>query len=401
MRRAATSDDSAMAERLARFDRLIESLKPDVGGLLRNLMPSRATFAPIRAVSRLRLPRVKRRSLSPDQAKDLSIPKYVDLVVYRDRIGIEAEISRARDAMRLSEDTLARLKSDAGREGALRVDGLPGVVDALVESVSRNSDAMIWVSRVRLQNSTAYSHSIKVASYLLAFGRHLGFPASELADLAQVGLLMDVGKLELDPQLVNKTDALTDEEFVELQRHVELGLDRLERSIVLPKAVMEGIAQHHEWIDGSGYPYGLAGEEIGIYGRMAAIADMYAALTTHRPYAPTMSSYDALQLMYARADQQLHGPLVEQFVRAIGLYPVGSLVLLNTEEVAVVTALDKVQRLEPRVLVLTGPDKNTLERPYELDLVKGPKDARGQAVKILRSLPAGVHNIDFRNYYIA
>jgi HD-GYP domain-containing protein (c-di-GMP phosphodiesterase class II) len=212
---------------------------------------------------------------------------------------------------------------------------------------------------------------------------------------------MDIGKLELDPQLVNKTGPLLPEEFVELQRHVDLGLARLESTMQLPRAVIEGIAQHHEWIDGSGYPAGLSGEQIGIYGRMAAIADMYAALTTHRPYAPTMSSYDALQLMYARAHAQLHGPLVEQFVRAIGLYPVGSLVLLNTEEVAVVTALDKVQRLEPRVLVLTGPDKNTLERPFELDLMRGPKDARGNQIKILRSLPAGVHNIDFRNFYIA
>ena len=391
----------AVTERLARFERLIESLKPDVRGFLRNLLPGGAALAPLRAVSRLRLPRGRRRRWGWKAAGDLSIPKYIELVVYRDRVGIEGEIARARDAMRLSEDTLAGLKSDADREASLRVDGLPGVVDALVDSVSRNADAMIWVSRVRLQNSTAYSHSIKVASYLLAFGRHLGFPSAELAELAQVGLLMDVGKLELDPQLVNKTETLTDGEFVELQRHVELGLDRLQRSVQLPKTVVEGIAQHHEWIDGSGYPLGLADKEIGIYGRMAAIADMYAALTTHRPYAPTMSSYDALQLMYARADQQLHGPLVEQFVRAIGLYPVGSLVLLTTEEVAVVTALDKVQRLEPRVLVLTGPDKNTLEKPYELDLLKAPRDERGAQVKILRSLPAGVHNIDFRNYYIA
>jgi HD-GYP domain-containing protein (c-di-GMP phosphodiesterase class II) len=401
LRRATLSDDSAVTERLARFELLIESLKPDVGGFLRKLMPSDGTRAALRAVSRLRLPRAKRRALDSDQSRSLNIPKYIDLVVYRDRVGIEGEIARARDAMRLGEDTLARLKSDVGRESSLRVDGLPSVVEALVQSVSRNADAMIWVSRVRLQNSTAYGHAIKVASYLLAFGRHLGFPASELAELAQVGLLMDVGKLELDARLVNKTEALTDNEFVELQRHVELGLDRLARSIQLPKTVIDGIAQHHEWIDGSGYPMGLSGEQIGIYGRMAAIADMYAALTTHRPYAPTMSSYDALQLMYARADQQLHGPLVEQFVRAIGLYPVGSLVLLSTEEVAVVTALDKVQRLEPRVLVLTGRDKNTLERPYELDLVKTPKDEQGRPVKILRSLPAGVHNIDFRNYYIA
>jgi HD-GYP domain-containing protein (c-di-GMP phosphodiesterase class II) len=400
LRRQASADDESIRDRLATFEEIIASLRPDVAGFFNGLVPQVGKRAVAKAI-KWKMPRLRPRTFNREQSDELGIPRFIDLVVYRDRVGIEGEVAKAREAMTLAEDTLSRLKIDAAREAMLRVDGLPDVVEALTASVARNADAMIWVSRVRLNNSTAYSHSIKVASYLLAFGRHLGFPTTELTQLAHIGLLMDIGKLELDPQLVNKTGPLLPEEFVELQRHVDLGLARLESTMQLPRAVIEGIAQHHEWIDGSGYPAGLSGEQIGIYGRMAAIADMYAALTTHRPYAPTMSSYDALQLMYARAHAQLHGPLVEQFVRAIGLYPVGSLVLLNTEEVAVVTALDKVQRLEPRVLVLTGPDKNTLERPFELDLMRGPKDARGNQIKILRSLPAGVHNIDFRNFYIA
>jgi HD-GYP domain-containing protein (c-di-GMP phosphodiesterase class II) len=397
-RHVPTDHDESLLSRLELFDRLVASLRPDMSGL-------RSTFGAIGKLARSRPFATLRggRTRRPGRGdKDtLRIPSIIDLVVYRDRVGIESEVARAREAITLTEDTLAKLKADAVTEAALRVDGLPDVVDAIVQSVSRNADAMIWLARVRGSDATAYSHSIKVTAYLLALGRHLGFPKAELAQLTLVGLLMDIGKLDLDPAIVNKREALSEEEFEMLQSHVELGLTRLTSTMNLENAVLEGVAQHHEWIDGSGYPKGLSGDQIGIFGRMAAIADMYAALTTDRPYAPTMSSYDALQLMYARADKQLHGPLVEQFVRAIGLYPVGSLVLLSTEEVAVVTALDKVQRLEPRVLVLTGADKNTLDRPYELDLLKQKDLAPDKKVRILRSLPAGVHNIDFRNFYIA
>jgi len=390
--------DPGVAARLAQFEEIVRSMRSDVSSWMENIGTLRkakgaakAPIAPLLGWRKRRLPMLG----------ELHIPKYIEVLIYRDRVEIGAEVARAREAITSAEDTLARLKADVEIESALRIDGLPAVVDSLVASISRNADAMIWVSRVRLNDSTAYNHSIKVASYLMAFGRHLGFPARELGQLAQIGLLMDVGKLDLDRELLNKRTALTIDELQALKDHVSIGLRRLSSSAQLDPEVLEGIAQHHEWIDGSGYPEGLSGEEIGIFGRMAAIADTFAALTTHRPYAPTYSSYEALQMMYARADQQLHGPLVEQFVRAIGLYPVGSLVLLSTEEVAVVTALDKAQRLEPRVLVLTEPNKNTRKRPYELDLLRKPKDAAGQPIRILRSLPAGVHNIDFRNFYIA
>jgi HD-GYP domain-containing protein (c-di-GMP phosphodiesterase class II) len=397
-RQVQLDNDDSLLSRLEAFDRIIESLRPDLSGLTEKL-GALQRFARSRRFIGWRS--TKRVPLTAAESEALQIPSFIDLVVYKDRVGIESEIANARRAVTLTEDTLAKLKADASNEAAFRVDGLPDVVDAIVESVSRNADAMIWLARVRGADATAYSHSIKVTSYLLALGRHLGFPKNELAQLTLIGLLMDIGKLDLDPAIVNKRDALTDEEFEMLQSHVELGLTRLAATMHLDRAVLEGIAHHHEWIDGSGYPQGLKGDQISIFGRMSAIADMYAALTTDRPYAPTMSSYDALQLMYARADKQLHGPLVEQFVRAIGLYPVGSLVLLSTEEVAVVTALDKVQRLEPRVLVLTGPDKNTLARPYELDLLKQNLEKQEDRIRILRSLPAGVHNIDFRNFYIA
>jgi hypothetical protein len=120
---------------------------------------------------------------------------------------------------------------------------------------------------------------------------------------------------------------------------------------------VEGIAQHHEHLDGSGYPKGLKGDEIGAYGRMAAIADSFAALIAARSYANASAPQDALMNLYEWGGSSFDEPLVEQFVQAIGLFPVGSLVELSSGEVAVVLAQNRLRRLEPRVQVLTGADK--------------------------------------------
>ena len=163
--------------------------------------------------------------------------------------------------------------------------------------------------------------------------------------------------------------------------------------------VREGIAQHHERLDGSGYPNGLAGPRISIYGRMAGVADSFAALTSLRPYAPPLPAYDALKILYSQANTHYHAPLVEQFVQAIGVFPAGSLVELTTGEVATVLAHNRVRRLEPRVLVLTDPAKKPIHEPMPLDLLLQPKAADGSDIKIVRGLPTGAYGLDLRQFY--
>lgn len=400
--RSRTPENSAEAdERFARFEEFVRGLYPDWSRFTGGLEFFRKLASGWRRKPKRLAQRRKALEVRGAAKKNASVPRTIDLVIYKDRFSVRAEVPRARESFTSVEDALSQMRADFATEASIRVDGLPAAIDSMVESAARNPDALIWVSRVRMQDAMAYTHSIKVASYLLAFGRHLGFPAAELTRLAMVGLLMDVGKLDVDPELLNKREALTDEEFDEVKLHVEKGLARLAGTMDLPSDVRDGIAHHHEWVNGQGYPAGLEGGEISIFGRMAAIVDAYAALTTARPYAQPLSSYEALQVIYSQAGEKYHAPLVEEFVMAIGLFPVGSLVLLSSEEVAVVTAHDKRQRLEPRVLVLTTAFKHALERPYELDLTRKPKDPEGKPIKILRSLPAGVHGIDFRNFYIA
>ena len=180
---------------------------------------------------------------------------------------------------------------------------------------------------------------------------------------------------------------------------MRLGIEALQSDHELPPAIFEGIVQHHERLDGSGYPKGLKGAEIGIYGRMTAIVDTFSALISPRPYANPLSPHDALLSLFEWAGSSFHEPLVEQFVQSVGVFPVGSMVELSTGEVGIVLAHNKVRRLEPRVLVPTWPDKSPLATPIERNLFDKPKGADGKPIRIVRALAAGAHGLQVKDYY--
>jgi HD-GYP domain-containing protein (c-di-GMP phosphodiesterase class II) len=215
-----------------------------------------------------------------------------------------------------------------------------------------------------------------------------------------IGLLADVGKARLPGAMFEKPGALTAAEYSVVKKHVEHSLAILRESPDVPEELMVGVAQHHERMDGSGYPKGLSGAEISVYGRMAGIADTFAAMTTDRPYAEAMTPYRALTSLFEWADKSFHAPLVEQFVQAIGVFPVGSMIELSSGEVAVVLAHNLVRRLEPRVLVLTDADKQPLADPVARDLLEKSDDEDEQRVYILKGLPPGAYGIEPRDYYI-
>jgi HD-GYP domain-containing protein (c-di-GMP phosphodiesterase class II) len=181
---------------------------------------------------------------------------------------------------------------------------------------------------------------------------------------------------------------------------VARGLDILKQTPNFHPEVLEAIGQHHERMNGSGYPWGLSGNQIGIFGRMAGIVDCFVALTNHRPYAAAVSSYEALRNIAAWGGDFFHEPLVQQFVSSVGVFPVGSLIELSTGEVAIVVEHSKVRRLKPRVLVVTGPDKTPAPYPSLLDLLYDPKMGE-DAVFIKRGLASGAYGLDLRDFYLA
>ena len=327
------------------------------------------------------------------------IPAGVVPNLYGEVKPIEAEIARAEEVYQSTDLTLELVTKQVADGGKLDFEKLGGAIESMVESAIANPDALLWVARIRAEDAATYAHGVKVAVYLLQLGRHLGFPPAKLANLGAIGLLLDLGKIKVDRDLLLKKGKLTPAEYVRVQAHVALGIQELEQSGDVDPDVRQGIEQHHERLDGSGYPGGLAGPLISIYGRMAALADSFAAMTSLRPYAEPLPAYDALKQLYAEAGSRYHAPLVEQFVQAIGVFPAGSLVELSSGEVATVLAHNRVRRLEPRVLVLTDPQKQPIHEPRPLDLLLQPKAVDGSDIKIARGLPTGAYGLDLRQFY--
>jgi len=346
-------------------------------------------------------PEVFRESPQEFAARAELLPPGIEVQTYQDQVTVEEEVPRAQAAVSRATGLLDKLVQDIKLGQSFEIERVEEIVDEMVESVVRNPDAAMWVARLREEDISTYGHGLQVSVYLTAFGRHLGFPKPQLEQLAQIGLLLDIGKIKLPRYLLEKQGRLTAEEYEEAKRHVQHGIDILSGTANMDLEVIEGIEQHHERMNGSGYPNARMGEEIGIYGRMAGIVDTFAALTNHRPYAAAASSYEALRSISGWAGDFFHEPLVQQFVSSIGVFPVGSLIELSTGEVAIVVAHNKVRRLKPRVLVVTGPDKTRSPHPAMLDLLYENKAGGDDPVYIKRGLPAGAYDLDLKDFYLA
>lgn len=331
-------------------------------------------------------------------AARLLLPAGLRLQAYAAPIPVEEAMPRARAAVDRGADALDALMRSLSRNVMPDFGAIDDAAAALVESVIENPDAAMLVSRMRSEHRSTYEHGLKCALNLLALGRHLGFPKEELVHLAMIGMLADIGKTRIPRDILDKPGLLTTQEYDTVKTHVALGLETLHKGLALDPKVAQGIAEHHERMDGSGYPAGLTGERISIYGRMAGIADCFAALVTERPHAAALSPQDALLRMYEWSRTLLHEALLEQLVQAIGVFPVGSLVELSTGEVALVTEQNRIRRLEPRVLIVAGPDKTALDAPIERDLMMRHDDGMPPA-RIARGLSAGAYGLRLEQFY--
>ena len=287
-----------------------------------------------------------------DDASDLKlqatfIPESIKLTPFRNVVPLDAELAPAGSTYARTAEVLNNLFRDLASNNLLDLQEVDAVVRDMVDSMVRNPDALMLISRLLQEDKTVYGHGINVAIYLIALGRHLSLPKDMLERLGTLGLLLDIGKTRLPHELLHKEGRLTSEEFETIKEHVPICLDILKSLPNVHPEVIEGVAQHHERENGSGYPAGLSKGEIGLFGRMAAIADSFSAMTNPRPYAAVIPAYDALQVMTNFGRDLYHPPIVEQFIRAIGIFPVGSMVELSTGEVAIVISHSKVRRLKP------------------------------------------------------
>lgn len=309
--------------------------------------------------------------------------------VYAESATVEQELGAARKAFAGSESSVRTALSAVRVGRTLDAGTVKGAVRSLTESVLRNPDAMLLFSQLRKKGEYAVSHSLDVSVYMTAFGRFLQLEAPQIEFLGYVGLLQDVGKVRLPNALLEKHGPLNAAEREQAKLHVRYSAEILRSTPGIPADVARVALLHHERHDGSGYPGALRGHQIGMIGSIAAIVDTFDALTVRRPYAEAVSPSAAISTLYKSRGLHYDANLVEQFIRFIGIFPVGSLVELSTGEIGVVISQNPSERLKPRVMVIRDVKGYPLPVQKLLDLSRSPKATAAEPYRILRSLEAG------------
>ncbi len=346
-------------------------------------------------------PYLQRRQLPPRKAASKEIFRNVPTQdVYPVVTSVKEELQAAREshatALAQVGDILEDLKS--GRK--IQIESVRQAVKGMIASIVRNPDAFLWLTRLKNKDSYAYAHCVDASSLAVAFGRHLGCTLQDLENLAIGTLLFDIGKLQLPDGLLKKPGRLTQQEYALIRRHVEFGVRVVAEMKGSSKAIVSTVSYHHERHDGKGYPRGVAGKRIPVFGRIAALVDCYDAITSERPYSHAMSAYDAVQLIYEWRDKDFQAEMVEQFIQCIGVFPAGTLVELSTGEVGLVIAQNRVRRLKPRVMLVLDSNKVAYEFNPVIDLIENPVDSDGSPVEIRRPLVPGCYGIYPGDFYL-
>ena len=320
---------------------------------------------------------------------------------YPEKVTVEVEFRQAATVYTQTFASVAELlKPVAKQGGVLEAKEIKESVTRLTDSVVRNPDAMLLVTRLREKSAEAHARALQVSIYLIVFARFLQLAREELELLGLLGLLQDVGKTRLPADLMDRKGPLSAEENEFAKRHVEYSAEILANTPGLPPKLPELAMLHHERQDGTGYPRGLKGEQIGLYGSMAAIADTFDALTALRPYAEPLSPSSALSYLYKERGTGFHADLVEQFIQCVGVFPVGSVVELNSGEVGIVITQNLVRRLKPRVMVVLDAKGNPM-RPHKiLDLEKDQKASADEVYRIKRTMEQSKVTIDPREMFL-
>ncbi|MGA3158476.1 MAG: HD-GYP domain-containing protein, partial [Steroidobacteraceae bacterium] len=286
--------------------------------------------------------------------------------------------------------------------GGLDMPQLETVVGPMVDSVFRNRDALGWLSRMKSKDDYLYSHSLAVSVWALAFGRHLGLDKDTLKTIGTGAMLLDIGKTRLSTDLLRKAGAPSPQEWQLIRAHVEQGIALLKSNPGVDVQVLSMVATHHERIDGSGYPNALKGDAIPLVGRIAGIVDTYDAMISERSYAKPKSTYDAVRELKHLGGSAFAPELVELFIQAVGVFPTGTLVELNTGEVGVVIAQNRFRRLRPEVMLVLDAQKKVREEFTSLNLLtsgEGTSTAE-PSLWITRGLEHGAYGIDPKEYFL-
>jgi len=312
---------------------------------------------------------------------------------YLDQTSFEEEFGLAMDIQQETRTVMDEAVEAAKRGGTVDLRAAERSVERMVDSIIRNPDALVCLSQLKEVSEYAALHSVRTCILALAFGRHLALSRDELKVLGLGALLHDIGMMKVPAEILDKEGGLSEQEFELMARHVPWGLDIVERSGGVAPGALEVIAQHHERAGGDGYPARRTERTITPAGYIGAIVDVYDAITSDRAYNAGLSAEDALKRIYEWRDKDFDARLVEDFIRCMGVFPIGSLVELSTGSVGVVITINRARRLKPKVALVLTAARTPYSQRIVTDLMEHT-DGQGREIKISRVLPTGTYGIN-------
>ncbi len=284
------------------------------------------------------------------------------------RLSVAEELSRARSVATQAQRAVRAVMRDVRLGQAIQVDALSPLVEDITQSIARSAGALTALLRLKTADEYTFQHSVAVCALMVTFCRSAGFDADLVQRAGMGGLLHDTGKMKVPDSVLNKPGRLTEAEFEIMKRHPSDGWDILKATPGVDDIALDITLHHHERRDGSGYPHKLGGEQISTLARMAAIVDVYDAITSNRCYHVGMPPTEALRSMWEWTKHHLDPALMQSFIRIVGIYPVGALVKLESGRIGVVAEHNENDMLRPKIKVFFSSKANARIVPEMVDL---------------------------------
>ncbi len=317
----------------------------------------------------------------------LSLHRPEPQTVHTETIGFLAHLPASRDLYRLTRDTIEELFSAIRSGEMFNLAGAGELVNRCVDNIIANPAPMLWLTMIKNKDRYTVEHSLNVAMLSLALGRQQGLAREHLEELGICALLHDVGKVKIPDEILNKEGSLDDKEYEVMKLHTVHGKKLLLGKRGLPDGAADIALSHHEQLDGSGYPQGLAEGQIPYLVRLVAIADAYDAMTSGRVYCDAKPPAEALKLMLENKGTHFDAELLSAFIDCLGVYPAGSIARLNTGETGFLLPGDDLSKLKPRLLVALDPQQQPVDC-YEIDL-RRDKQSNGRPYLVRALYPDG------------
>lgn len=311
-----------------------------------------------------------------------------DLDLGQDQVAFEEEIEQALEVRTKTKQVVEHMMEDVRIGKSIDSAEAREAVENIMDSIIRNREALLCLTQLKNRDEYTSIHSMNVSILCIAFARHLGLKEEQIRAIGVGALLHDLGKMRVPIEILNKPGKLTSEEFEIMKSHVILGAEFLKNTPGISRRSFRVLMEHHERYKGGGYPQGLREDQISVVGQLAAIVDVYDAITSDRVYHNHLHPHEAIKRMYEWSEKDFNRALLEKFIRCVGIYPMGSLVEINGTKIGFIVSSNVTSALKPDVLLVMDTQKNRYPKPIRISLTETDSSHKKDKWTITRILDA-------------